>query len=258
MTRTATAEAPKEDLHSTPAIAIRDGAVYYGSFAALTHVTMTIQRGQFATIVGPNGGGKTTLFKLILGLIQPTRGTVRVLGKPPSEVRLSMGYVPQNAQFDPLFPIRVSDVVQMGLLNRPRTQGHYRRAEVQDRVHHALHAVGLATLAKRWFSGLSGGQRQRVLIARGLVSEPEILLLDEPTSNVDIHAEDMILDVLVRLRGKMTILLVTHYPKIAMRFLDQVFCVNRTVHVHPPTTTMDEDLMRHITGMTFPTAEAAH
>lgn len=213
---------------------------------------MVIEQGRFATIVGPNGGGKTTLFKLILGLVRPSRGTVRVLGRPPGDVRCSMGYVPQSTRFDPLFPVRVSDVARMGCLVGACGGRFGRRGETRDRVMGALEAVGLAKLAGQWFNSLSGGQKQRVLIARALAGNPEVLLLDEPTSNVDLSAEEMILETLEGLRGKMTILLVTHYPKVAMRFLGEVYCVNRNVHIHPPTDRMDEDLMRHITGMAAP------
>ncbi|NLN92652.1 MAG: ABC transporter ATP-binding protein [Candidatus Hydrogenedens sp.] len=235
-----------------PAIHIDHATVNYGSFCALSDVSMEIQRGDLVTIVGPNGGGKSTLFKLILGLVRPAAGSVKVLGMPPGDARLSMGYVPQSSLFDPLFPVHVFDVARMGALGAGNPGPFRKRKETRDRVMTALEAVGLDDLANRWFSSLSGGQRQRTLIARALVSQPEVLLLDEPTSNVDIAAEDMILDILDRLKGQMTILLVTHYPQVAMRFLDQVYCVNRTVHMHPPTERMDETLMRHITGMSPP------
>jgi zinc transport system ATP-binding protein len=239
------------------AIHIDRATVNYGSFCALSDVSMDIKRGQLVTIVGPNGGGKSTLFKLVLGLVRPASGSVKVLGMSPGDARLSMGYVPQSSLFDPLFPVHVFDVARMGALG-PGNPGPFRkRKESRDRVMHALEAVGLENLSNRWFSSLSGGQRQRTLIARALVSQPEVLLLDEPTSNVDIAAEDMILDILDRLKGKMTILLVTHYPQVAMRFLDNVYCVNRTVHMHPPTERMDETLMRHITGMSPPSGAAS-
>jgi len=204
------------------------------------------------SIVGPNGGGKTTLFKLILGLVKPVSGSVHVLGRPPENSRAALGYVPQNTSFDPLFPVRVSDIVRMGFLGSSHYPGFRNRAMTRTRILQCLKDVGLEAQADAWFNRLSGGQKQRVLIARALVGGPEILLLDEPTSNVDLHAEAMILETLERLRGKLTILLVTHYPKVAMRFLDRVYCVNRNVHIHPQTDRMDEDLMRHITGMAPP------
>ncbi len=235
-----------------PAIDIQGASVYYGDTPALLDVTMTVDRGRFVTVVGPNGGGKTTLFKLLLGLVRPARGQVRVLGRAPGNARLSIGYVAQSPRFDPLFPVRVYDVARMGLVGTGNPGRWRNRNATRATVLGALDAVGLADLEKRWFNNLSGGQRQRVLIARALVTQPEILLLDEPTSNVDISAEDMILDVLETLRNRMTILLITHYPRVASRFLDLVYCANRTVHAHPPTEKLDDALMRHITGLAMP------
>lgn len=236
----------------TPAIDIQNASVYFGDVPALLDISMTVESGHFVTIVGPNGGGKTTLFKLLLGLVKPSQGSVRVLGMSPGDARLSIGYVAQSAQFDPLFPVRVYDVAHMGLLGSGNPGRFRNRKATRDKVMASLDAVGLADLERRWFNNLSGGQRQRVLIARALVTQPEILLLDEPTSNVDLAAEEMILDVLETLRNRMTILLITHYPKVASRFLGLVYCVNRNVHIHPPTKQLDEDLMRHITGLAMP------
>jgi zinc transport system ATP-binding protein len=239
---------------TAPAIELSDvGFGYDTRFPELESVNMRIERGAFVTIVGPNGGGKTTLFRLVLGLIRPTRGTVRVLDADPVRARERIGYVPQHFACDPLFPVRVEDVVRMGCLGgarAPRLRGRERAAE-------ALHAVGLEGFGPRWFNSLSGGQRQRVLIARGLVTNPEILLLDEPTSNVDATAEDAIARVLEGLRGNMTILLVTHTAAVASRFLDTIYCVNRSVHAHPATDKLDEDLMRHITGFALAPGNAA-
>lgn len=241
----------------TQAISIEDASVYYGAHVALDRVAMTVEEGRFVTIVGPNGGGKTTLFRLILGLTPPARGRVRVLNRAPGEARTAIGYVPQHSQLDPLFPVRVFDVARMGCVGRDASGRRLTRREARRRAMDALASVGMADQADRWFNSLSGGQRQRTLIARALAVHPRLLLLDEPTSSVDISAEDKILEVLDRLRGRMTILLVTHYPKVASRFLDQVFCVNRTVHEHPNTNTLDDDLMRHITGMAAPAPAAA-
>ena len=228
-----------------PAIELTGVAFGYDTrFPALESVDMRVERGAFVTIVGPNGGGKTTLFRLMLGLIRPTAGTVRMLGQDPVRARERIGYVPQHFACDPLFPVRVGDVVRMGCLGGRRAS----RQDARDRAADALRAVGLEGFGTRWFNSLSGGQRQRVLIARGLATAPELLLLDEPTSNVDASAEEAIVRVLEGLRGRMTILLVTHAASVASRFLDSIYCVNRRVHAHPPTDRLDEDLMRHITG----------
>lgn len=225
------------------AVDLQNVTFRYESEPVLRDVDLRIEQGRFVCFAGPNGGGKSTLFRLILGLLRPGAGTVRVLGRPPEEARLHMGYVPQNFAFDPRFPVRVGDVVRMGCLGRRIGRGESRQAVLR-----ALEEVGLAHLANEWFNTLSGGQRQRVLIARGLATAPEILLLDEPTANVDAGAEQEILNLLESLRGKLTVLLVTHSASVASRFLEMIVCVNRRVHIHPPAQKVDDQLMRHICG----------
>jgi zinc transport system ATP-binding protein len=227
----------------TPAVDIHGLFFQYDATPVLEDVHLTINQGVFACFAGPNGGGKSTLFRLILGLFPPARGTIRVLGQSPAEARMRMGYVPQNFAFDPRFPVRVADVVRMGCLGRSPD-----RKKDRETVQRALEEVGLAHLANQWFNTLSGGQRQRVLIARGLATEPEMLLLDEPTANVDAGAEQEILNLLETLRGKLTVLLVTHNASVASRFLEMIVCVNRRVHIHPAATKVDDQLMRHICG----------
>ncbi|HOH32010.1 MAG TPA: ATP-binding cassette domain-containing protein, partial [Candidatus Hydrogenedentes bacterium] len=145
------------------AISIRDASVYYDTYPALLKTNLDVERGQFVTIVGPNGGGKTTVFKLILGLVKPRSGSVRVLGMPPEAARTSLGYVPQNSSFDPLFPVRVSDIVRMGFLGSAYYPGFRNREETRARVLECLHDVGLEDRVDAWFNSLSGGQKQRVL-----------------------------------------------------------------------------------------------
>ncbi|HPO14532.1 MAG TPA: ABC transporter ATP-binding protein [Candidatus Hydrogenedentes bacterium] len=231
----------------TPAVEIQNLSFRYETEPVLVDVNLTIEKGRMVCFAGPNGGGKSTLFRLILGLIKPEKGLIRVLGRAPEQTRRNIGYVPQNFTFDTKFPVRVIDVVRMGCL------GHSPWWNLQRQPHHAharraLEEVGLAHLANQWFNTLSGGQRQRVLIARGLATEPEILLLDEPTANVDAGAEEEILRLLESLRGKLTVLLVTHSALVASRFLEMIVCVNRLVHIHPKASNVDDQLMRHICG----------
>lgn len=164
-------------MSADPAIEISGLSFGFDSLLVLEKVDLTIPKGDFVSMVGPNGGGKTTLLRLILGLLRPERGTVRVFGKPPAEARRLIGYMPQYAHLDPRFPVRVLDVALMGCLGRHL--GPFSRAD-RARAREALGEVGLADYAKRSFSALSGGQRQRVLIARALACEPRLLLLDEP------------------------------------------------------------------------------
>ena len=218
----------------------------YNGTLVLQNVRMTLEEGHVACLIGPNGGGKTTLLRVILGLLHPVRGTVRVLGRPPVEARLEVGYVPQDFVYDARFPIRVRDVVAMGSINLRLS-----RSQRRQRTRHALDSVGLRNLGNAWFSGLSGGQRQRVLIARALTTAPRLLVLDEPTSSVDAAAEQDILEVLEQFRGNTTMLMVSHSAEVAAHFLEDIYCVNREVHRHPPTDRLDTELMRHLVGVDF-------
>lgn len=202
----------------------------YGAAPVLEDVTLRIRRGDFVCIVGPNGGGKTTLLRLILGLLVPDRGSIRVLGSSPVEARGQIGYMPQYAQLDPQFPMRVRDVVLMGRLGAGRF-GRFRAAD-HAKAEAALAEVGLSDYAKRPFAALSGGQRQRVLIARALACEPQILLLDEPTANLDPLVQDDMNVLLNELNQRLTVMLVSHDVGFVAQYVRTVVCVNRNVVVH--------------------------
>jgi len=172
------------------AIELEHVYVAYGEQLVLEDVSLQVGRGEFVGILGPNGAGKSTLFKVILGLVKPVRGAVRIFGKlQGSNGSIPIGYVPQLAQIDPSFPVRVRDVVMMGRYGRI---GLVRRPSREDReaVRRALQRVEMLDLAHRQIGQLSGGQRQRVLVARALALEPRILLLDEPTSSMDVSVAE--------------------------------------------------------------------
>lgn len=196
----------------------------------LEKVTFSVPRGCSGCIVGPNGGGKSTLLKLLLGLLSPGAGTLKVFGKSPAAAREKIGYMPQYHKLDAAFPVSVLEVALMGRMRR----GFWGRYSKQDRIAalEALDEMGIADLQKRSFSALSGGQRQRVLIARAIAGEPELLLLDEPTANIDPGAEEQFHGALECLRKRMTVLTVSHDLGFVSRGNDLVICVNRFVSLH--------------------------
>ncbi len=215
-----------------PVIELEKVSFSYDGLPVLEDVSLTVHEHDFLSIVGPNAGGKTTLLKLIMGLIRPTSGTVRVFGQRPPKVRSRIGYMPQHASLDPLFPVNVMDVVLMGRLGHGKRFGIYGRAD-REAAAEALQMVEIYDIRRRFFSALSGGQRQRVLIARALVSDPELLLLDEPTSNVDAAVETGLFEILDQLNQKITVALVTHDLGFVSCYVKSVACVNRRVVVHP-------------------------
>ncbi|MBW7998279.1 MAG: metal ABC transporter ATP-binding protein [Candidatus Glassbacteria bacterium] len=219
---------------------------YPGGSPVLQDVTFAVRSGEFACVVGPNGGGKSTLLKLMLGLERPDSGTVRLFGKLPGKVSRKIGFLPQNPQFDPQFPVTVMDVVLMGRLKGGLLPGWYSRDDRMAALA-SLAGVGMETAAAKNFAELSDGQRQRVLIARMLASEPELLLLDEPTSYLDIQAEQKLYELLHRLNERLTIIIVSHDLLIVSRFVDRVICVKGTVDVHD-TEEVSEELVGELYG----------
>jgi zinc transport system ATP-binding protein len=230
---------------STAIISFQKVDFSYNSDPILKDVNLEIHPGEFVSVIGPNGGGKTSLLLLVLGMLRPNRGTVQVFGRAPERERSRMGYVPQFTRFDPLFPVTVYDVVQMGRLGRFWT-GPYRK-EDREAALDALEQVGLGELRRRSFAELSGGQRQRILIARALATEPEVLLLDEPTANVDRLATDKLYELLVDLNQRLTVVLVSHDLGIVSRFVSSVVCVNKTVFTHP-VSELTGEMIRDLYG----------
>jgi zinc transport system ATP-binding protein len=219
-------------MESQPIIHVRNVSFAYDGPLVLERVNLSITSRDFVGIVGPNGGGKTTLVKLILGLIAPQEGEVEVLGQPPVRIRQRIGYMPQYVTLDMRFPVSVFDVVLMGRLGRGIGIGPYNR-EDKKAATRALGEVGLSDLANRPFSDISGGQRQRVLIARALACEPELLLLDEPTASLDPAVQDELYELLRELNQRLTVVVVSHDIGFVSLNFNTVVCVNRWVHTHP-------------------------
>ncbi len=198
----------------------------YDGQEVLTDIDLTVRPGDFLAIIGPNGGGKTTLVKIIMGLLKPKSGTVRVLGEDPFSGRPRVGYVPQHANVQLSFPITVLDVVLMGLNRTGRRWPGYTSAERQKALD-MLQLVDMADYRDRRFDALSGGQKQRVLVGRGLVSEPRLLVFDEPTSNMDPHGKVCLFELLAHLSSSLTILMVSHDLISASGRISGVAAVNR-------------------------------
>ncbi len=237
-----------------PVIELREVGFAYGEEAVLEGIDLAVREREFLGIVGPNAGGKSTLLKLILGLLEPDQGEIRVLGRPPRASRHLLGYVAQHPGFSRNFPISVRQVVELGLLGRRERGGALAAllprplsADERARVAQALDEVEAGDLASRQIGSLSGGQLQRVLLARALVSRPRILLLDEPTANVDQRAEGEIFDLLKRLNTRMTILVVSHDIAFVSSYVTRVACINRTLVCHP-TTAIDAGVLRELYG----------
>lgn len=215
-----------------PSIVVHDCSFgYQPSERVLHNVSFTVHPGQFLGIIGPNGGGKSTLLKLLLGLLSPLKGTVKVNGHTPPTV--GIGYVPQVFQFDRRFPITAFEVVLGGRTRNLSPLGRYKKQD-EEIARNTLNKVGMSHMADQAFGALSGGQAQRVLIARALASEPTVLLLDEPTSSSDPEAENAILETIHSLKSGMTILMVTHNLQAILSSVEGILCVQGgAVMIHP-------------------------
>lgn len=205
--------------------------VQYDNVVALEDITFSLEPLDFVSIIGPNGGGKTSLLKLLLGLVQPAQGTVRVFGKPPTHSRDKIGYVPQQATLDKNFPIDVWDVTLMGRLGRTPLLRRYHK-EDREIVADALHKVKMYEFRHRQIGKLSGGQQQRVLIARALVSQPKLLLLDEPTASIDSEIKRDIYELLCALNEQITIVMVSHDIGVVSSYIKTIACLNRKLVYH--------------------------
>ncbi len=223
-------------MSSTAVVELEHVSVSFGPVVALEDVTLSVEQGEFLGVVGPNGAGKTTLLEVILGVVKPDSGVVRVFGRSGDEAGGNahrIGYVPQVSTLDARFPIRVLEVVLMGRYDQiglGRLPGKQDRLLALD----ALRSVRMEALEKRPIGQLSSGQRQRVLIARALVGKPELLLLDEPMTGVDASVRETLYDLVNELHREMglTIILVSHDLSVVSKYVDKVACMNRRLVAH--------------------------
>lgn len=203
----------------------------YDGAPVLDDVSFSIAPEEFFGIIGPNAAGKSTLLKLMLGLLTPDRGWIQVLGETPVAARRRVGYVPQHPGFSRQFPISVLEVVLLGRLGTGAAVGGFSHAD-REKATQALRAVQIEDIGRRRINTLSGGQLQRVLIARALVCDPELLVLDEPTANIDLRAEEDIFALLRDFNRRMGIIIVSHDVAFISGYVDRVGCLNRTLACH--------------------------
>jgi zinc transport system ATP-binding protein len=202
----------------------------FNTQVALRDISFHIEEGDFVALIGPNGGGKTTLLKVILGVLKPDSGKIEVFKKEPKEALEFVGYVPQNTNINPSFPIKSIDVVLSGI-KKSSLSPFYSKKEKQ-KAYDMLERVGVERLGAKKISELSGGQRQRVMIARALISSPKLLLLDEPTASIDSKGQLKIYDLLKELNKKMTIISISHEIMLSFDYATKILHLNRTLTEH--------------------------
>ncbi len=239
-----------------PIIEAKNVSFYYGEVAVLTNLSFTVQAGDYVGVIGPNGGGKTTLIKILLGLLVPAEGSVTVLGQPIRSLteRHLIGYVPQRlAQSAVEFPATVQEIVESG---RTPQLGLWRRFDAADQqaVQTAMHHAEVSHLQYRRLAQLSGGERQRVFIARALAAKPRILILDEPTVGVDITTQEKFFSFLKELNTKhgITILFVTHDIDVIAQEATTVLCLNHGLVCYgAPGDFIKKEYMERLYGKTM-------
>jgi zinc transport system ATP-binding protein len=222
-------------------IVFKDVWVSYDGLPILKEINLVVNNHDFLGVIGPNGGGKSTLLKTILGLVKPTKGEIKVFGKNPLNSRKDVGYVPQYSLFDPNFPITVWDVVLMGRMVHTGLLKRYSEIDKKAALD-ALKTVNMLEYRDWQIGSLSGGQQQRVFIARAVVGEPKLLLLDEPTTGIDTIMREEFYKMLDELKAKMSIVMVSHDIGAVSVLVDKIACLNHTLYYHNSKEVTPEDL----------------
>lgn len=232
-------------MNSSPIIQLAGVCAAYGSRRVLSDVNLTVYERDFLGIIGPNGGGKTTLMKIILGLKSVACGTVTCFRSGKKVPHICMGYLPQYSQIDTKFPISVYEVVRSGMNHEKHLWQSY-SAEQCERAREMVKRMGLESLAERPVGALSGGQLQRALLGRAIVSRPEVLILDEPNTYIDKQFEGQLYDMLEEINRHTAIILVSHDVGSVLQNVRSIACVDGTLHYHPETETAMEWIGRHL------------
>ena len=217
-------------------VEIKNLSFAYQKQKVLENINLTVQRNDFLAIIGPNGGGKSTLLKLILGIETVKEGSIKILDSEPCKNLSKIGYVPQNTNINVDFPIKVIEVVMMGHVGHKRPLFGYRKEEIACAMG-ALGQVGMEKFAQNKIGSLSGGQRQRVMIARALCAHPDILILDEPTASIDVAGQKQIYDLLKILNKNITIIVVSHDISVILGYASKVAHINKNISYHDLSNT---------------------
>ena len=227
-----------------PLIQITDLSASYDGKTVLSHINLTVYEQDFLGVIGPNGGGKTTLMKSILGLHRPDKGNIRFFRTGKETTDLNMGYLPQYNSIDRKFPISVYEVVLSGLSKQKTLFQRYNK-EHHEQVRHIISRMGLEGFENRAIGQLSGGQLQRALLGRALVSNPEVIILDEPNTYIDKRFEAQLYELLEEINRERAIILVSHDIGTVLQNVKTIACVNETLHYHPSTEVSAEWLEAH-------------
>lgn len=225
---------------SSKLVELSDITAGYDDFVAIEHVNFHINENDYIGIIGPNGGGKTTLLKVILGILAPFAGKVNLHGSNDGK-RDFIGYLPQVSNIDKKFPITVQEVVLSGIMSQKTIFGRYSQADA-DKVRMLLAQTGIDHLRNKVIGELSGGQMQRAFLCRALIAKPRLLILDEPNTYVDNKFEGELYELLGSLNKEMAIVIVTHDLGTVSKYVKSIACVNRQLHYHPSNIISQEQL----------------
>ena len=228
-------------------VQVKGVSVHYGNTCALENVNLDIIEGDFLGVIGPNGGGKTTFLKTLLGFIKPSEGSIIIQGNSSARTQIKIGYVPQHTGFERSFPINVLDVVLMGLIEKKELLFRRFSAKEKEAAVCVMEQVGIAELKNRQIGQLSGGQMQKVLLSRTLLQKPELLLLDEPTASMDAVSRTKIYEILIALNKEITIVAVTHDTDFISSHIKTIACLNKKLYYHGEPG-LDEALIQQVYG----------
>ncbi len=229
------------------AVEINNLNVQYNNIPALLDINLSVAENDFLAVIGPNGGGKSTLIKAILGIIEPQCGTIKIFGQTPEKYYSPIGYVPQFSNFSRNFPIRVIDVIMTGRLSGKINLFHRYTGKDYKIAENLMRKLDIIHLKHRQIGQISGGQLQKVLLARALATEPKLLLLDEPTASVDTDSKTQIYEFLKDMNRFMTFILVTHDTAAISSYIKNIACLNKELYYHGELE-LDNDIIQKTFG----------